>query len=110
MYLEPEHAQSRIAECEFKELVALPREIDLNEWLASNSAWPGAGRGRGWAPGSSGAGSAAARPAAPWPWGGRGSCRGRQLSPHPPCEPGRRAQGHTRSPALGAESHRAPVL
>lgn len=45
MYLEPEHAQSRIAECEFKELVALPREIDLNEWLASNSAWPGAGRG-----------------------------------------------------------------
>lgn len=62
MYLEPEHAQSRIAECEFKELVALPREIDLNEWLASNSAWPGAGRGRGRAPGSSGAGSAAARP------------------------------------------------
>lgn len=47
MYLEPEHAQSRIAECEFKELVALPREIDLNEWLASNSAWPGAGRGGG---------------------------------------------------------------
>lgn len=125
VYLEPEHAQSRITDCEFKELVVLPREIDLNEWLASNSAWPGAGRGGrpraparasgeqragAGAPGSSCAGSAAVRPAAPWPWGGRGSCRGRQLSPHPPCEPGRRAQGHTRSPALGAESHRALVL
>lgn len=43
MYLEPEHAQSRITDCEFKELVVLPREIDLNEWLASNSAWGGRG-------------------------------------------------------------------
>lgn len=70
----------------------------------------GRGAGGGRAPRSSCAGSAAARPAAPWPWGGHGSCRGRQLSPHPPCEPGRRAQGHTRSPALGVESPRAPVL
>ncbi|XP_045676987.1 MOB kinase activator 2 isoform X1 [Phyllostomus hastatus] len=36
-YLDPEHAKSRITDCEFKELVALPREIDLNEWLASNT-------------------------------------------------------------------------
>lgn len=46
MYLEPEYAKSRITDCEFRELVVLPREIDLNEWLASNSAW-----GRlGWEP------------------------------------------------------------
>lgn len=38
-YLEPEHAASRIVDLAFKELVVLPREIDLNEWLASNSAW-----------------------------------------------------------------------
>jgi hypothetical protein len=38
MYLEPEHTKSRITDFEFKELVVLPREIDLNEWLASNSA------------------------------------------------------------------------
>lgn len=41
VYLEPEYAKSRITDCEFKELVVLPREIDLNEWLASNSAWAG---------------------------------------------------------------------
>lgn len=28
---------------DLKELVVLPREIDLNEWLASNSAYPGGG-------------------------------------------------------------------
>lgn len=39
MYLEPEYAKSRITDFGFKELVVLPREIDLNEWLASNSAW-----------------------------------------------------------------------
>lgn len=39
MYLEPEYTKSRITDCEFRELVVLPREIDLNEWLASNSAW-----------------------------------------------------------------------
>lgn len=39
VYLEPEYAKSRITDCEFRELVVLPREIDLNEWLASNSAW-----------------------------------------------------------------------
>ena len=44
MYLEPEYAKSRITDFGFKELVVLPREIDLNEWLASNSAW---GRGLG---------------------------------------------------------------
>lgn len=43
MYLEPEYAKSRIADCELKELVLLPREVDLNEWLASNSAWAGRG-------------------------------------------------------------------
>lgn len=43
VYLEPEHTKSRITDFEFKELVVLPREIDLNEWLASNSAcgWGG---------------------------------------------------------------------
>lgn len=55
VYLEPEYAKSRITDCEFKELVVLPREIDLNEWLASNSAWAGrGGAGRGRAPRSSG--------------------------------------------------------
>ncbi|XP_048952257.1 MOB kinase activator 2 [Canis lupus dingo] len=38
MYLEPEYTKSRITDVGFKELVVLPREIDLNEWLASNSA------------------------------------------------------------------------
>ncbi|XP_041523043.1 MOB kinase activator 2 isoform X3 [Chionomys nivalis] len=37
VYLEPEHTKSRITDFEFKELVVLPREIDLNEWLASNT-------------------------------------------------------------------------
>nr|XP_013003506.1 MOB kinase activator 2 isoform X3 [Cavia porcellus] len=37
VYLEPEHTKSRITDFEFKELVMLPREIDLNEWLASNT-------------------------------------------------------------------------
>uniref|UniRef100_A0ABI7W9X7 MOB kinase activator 2 n=1 Tax=Felis catus TaxID=9685 RepID=A0ABI7W9X7_FELCA len=37
MYLEPEYAKSRITDVGFKELVVLPREIDLNEWLASNT-------------------------------------------------------------------------
>lgn len=37
LYLEPEYTKSRITDFEFKELVMLPREIDLNEWLASNS-------------------------------------------------------------------------
>ena len=44
MYLEPEYTKSRITDFGFKELVVLPREIDLNEWLASNSAWGRAGR------------------------------------------------------------------
>lgn len=38
VYLEPEYTKSRITDFGFKELVVLPREIDLNEWLASNSA------------------------------------------------------------------------
>ncbi|XP_022362858.1 MOB kinase activator 2 isoform X1 [Enhydra lutris kenyoni] len=37
MYLEPEYTRSRITDVGFKELVVLPREIDLNEWLASNT-------------------------------------------------------------------------
>ncbi|XP_045871346.1 MOB kinase activator 2 isoform X3 [Meles meles] len=37
MYLEPEYAKSRITDVGFRELVVLPREIDLNEWLASNT-------------------------------------------------------------------------
>ncbi|KAG8504303.1 MOB kinase activator 2 [Galemys pyrenaicus] len=37
LYLEPEYTKSRISDFEFKELVVLPREIDLNEWLASNT-------------------------------------------------------------------------
>lgn len=39
LYLEPEYTKSRITDFEFKELVMLPREIDLNEWLASNSEY-----------------------------------------------------------------------
>lgn len=37
LYLEPEYTKSRATDFEFKELVVLPREIDLNEWLASNT-------------------------------------------------------------------------
>ncbi|KAG6931046.1 MOB kinase activator 2, partial [Chelydra serpentina] len=37
LYLEPEYTKLRITDFEFKELVMLPREIDLNEWLASNT-------------------------------------------------------------------------
>ncbi|XP_030619024.1 MOB kinase activator 2 isoform X1 [Delphinapterus leucas] len=37
VYLEPEYTKSRITDFGFKELVVLPREIDLNEWLASNT-------------------------------------------------------------------------
>ena len=50
MYLEPEYAKSRITDFGFKELVVLPREIDLNEWLASNSAWGWGGAEGGAAP------------------------------------------------------------
>lgn len=52
VYLEPEFATARITDCEFRELVVLPREIDLNEWLASNSAWGWRVGGRlvGWEP------------------------------------------------------------
>lgn len=64
MYLEPEYAKSRITDCEFRELVVLPREIDLNEWLASNSAWGG------WAGSHSGCSwqgsSAGGHPLGPW--------------------------------------------
>lgn len=38
-YLEPEFTKIRVLDFDLKELVALPREIDLNEWLASNSKW-----------------------------------------------------------------------
>lgn len=41
VYLEPEYTKARVTDFAFKELVVLPREIDLNEWLASNSAWGG---------------------------------------------------------------------
>lgn len=36
-YLEPEFTKVRVVDFDLKELVVLPREIDLNEWLASNS-------------------------------------------------------------------------
>ncbi|KAJ8271450.1 hypothetical protein COCON_G00103090 [Conger conger] len=36
-YLEPEHTKVRVIDFHLKELVVLPREIDLNEWLASNT-------------------------------------------------------------------------
>uniref|UniRef100_A0A0E9WF58 MOB kinase activator 2a n=2 Tax=Anguilla anguilla TaxID=7936 RepID=A0A0E9WF58_ANGAN len=36
-YLEPEHTKVRVIDFHPKELVVLPREIDLNEWLASNT-------------------------------------------------------------------------
>lgn len=38
-YLEPEFTKIRVVDFDLKELVVLPREIDLNEWLASNSEW-----------------------------------------------------------------------
>lgn len=37
VYLEPEYAKSRTTHCEFRELVGLPRETDLTEWLARNT-------------------------------------------------------------------------
>ncbi|KAM3919379.1 MOB kinase activator 2 isoform 3-T3 [Leptodactylus fuscus] len=36
LYLEPEYTRVRVTDFEFKQLVTLPQEIDLNEWLASN--------------------------------------------------------------------------
>lgn len=47
--MELEYTKIRVVDFDLKELVVLPREIDLNEWLASNSeyqrgpcsqAWP----------------------------------------------------------------------
>ncbi|XP_043915608.1 MOB kinase activator 2 isoform X2 [Protopterus annectens] len=37
MYLEPEYTKARVTDFDFKDLVTLPPEIDLNEWLASNT-------------------------------------------------------------------------
>lgn len=39
-YLELEYTKIRVVDFDLKELVVLPREIDLNEWLASNSKGP----------------------------------------------------------------------
>ncbi|KAM9814761.1 MOB kinase activator 2a isoform X3 [Syngnathus typhle] len=36
-YLEPEFTKIRVVDFDLKELVVLPREIDLHEWLASNT-------------------------------------------------------------------------
>uniref|UniRef100_A0A3B3SYG9 MOB kinase activator 2 n=1 Tax=Paramormyrops kingsleyae TaxID=1676925 RepID=A0A3B3SYG9_9TELE len=36
-YLESEYTKARVVDFDLKELVVLPREIDLNEWLASNT-------------------------------------------------------------------------
>lgn len=36
-YLEPDCTKVRVVDFDLKELVVLPPEIDLNEWLASNS-------------------------------------------------------------------------
>ncbi|PWA24699.1 MOB kinase activator 2a isoform X1 [Gambusia affinis] len=36
-YVEPEFTKIRVVDFDLKELVVLPREIDLNEWLASNT-------------------------------------------------------------------------
>ncbi|XP_012688155.1 MOB kinase activator 2-like isoform X3 [Clupea harengus] len=36
-YLEPEYTKVRVVDFDLKELVVLPPEIDLNEWLASNT-------------------------------------------------------------------------
>lgn len=38
-YLELEYTKIRVVDFDLKELVVLPREIDLNEWLASNSEY-----------------------------------------------------------------------
>lgn len=35
--MELEYTKIRVVDFDLKELVVLPREIDLNEWLASNS-------------------------------------------------------------------------
>ncbi|XP_033909869.1 MOB kinase activator 2-like isoform X4 [Acipenser ruthenus] len=37
LYLETEYTKVRVTDIDLKELVVLPREIDLNEWLASNT-------------------------------------------------------------------------
>ncbi|XP_041131544.1 MOB kinase activator 2-like isoform X1 [Polyodon spathula] len=37
LYLESEYTKVRVTDIDLKELVMLPREIDLNEWLASNT-------------------------------------------------------------------------
>lgn len=37
--MELEYTKIRVVDFDLKELVVLPREIDLNEWLASNSAY-----------------------------------------------------------------------
>ncbi|XP_062847060.1 MOB kinase activator 2a isoform X3 [Trichomycterus rosablanca] len=36
-YLEPEYTKVRVVDFDLKDLVVLPREIDLNEWLSSNT-------------------------------------------------------------------------
>lgn len=36
-YIEPDYTKVRVVDFDLKELVVLPPEIDLNEWLASNS-------------------------------------------------------------------------
>uniref|UniRef100_A0A672K654 MOB kinase activator 2 n=1 Tax=Sinocyclocheilus grahami TaxID=75366 RepID=A0A672K654_SINGR len=36
-YLDAEHTKVRVVDFDLKELVVLPREIDLNEWLACNT-------------------------------------------------------------------------
>lgn len=36
-YVEPDYTKVRVVDFDLKELVVLPPEIDLNEWLASNS-------------------------------------------------------------------------
>ncbi|KAK3548855.1 hypothetical protein QTP70_021030 [Hemibagrus guttatus] len=36
-YLEPDYTKVRVVDFDLKELVVLPPEIDLNEWLASNT-------------------------------------------------------------------------
>lgn len=40
-YMEPEYTKVRVVDFDLKDLVLLPtKEIDLNEWLASNSEFP----------------------------------------------------------------------
>ncbi|XP_016375004.1 MOB kinase activator 2-like isoform X2 [Sinocyclocheilus rhinocerous] len=36
-YLDAEHTKVRVVDFDLKELVVLPREIDLNEWLACST-------------------------------------------------------------------------